>query len=252
MFVRPRVRLFVIVALAAALFIEPGSALAKKKPKKKKRGMQLRIDPGEHFKPSMSFAQGTVGNYFFPDRKGASWTLRTTQIVLNDSGKVLRRDTVFGKQTVVDTARYSLQRLPLMLTLDEGYRPGSKDTVHSQSYFYIDDSVAMTVFNNSVTAQQNQTFLVSPLSIGNRWHDKYGDTLTTVIAGFVDSVVTPLGRFDTALVTLTQTPMTDLRKYFARGYGIVRTIYRSPGPQGRGLIIITTEMTECIRPENKQ
>jgi hypothetical protein len=240
--------------IAAALFIEPSSTLAKKKPKKKKKGfdgMNLRVDPGGHFKPSMTFAPGTVGNYFFPDRKGASWTLRTVQTVLSDSGKVLRRDTVVGKQTVVDTARFSLQRLPLMLTLDESYRPGSKDTTRSQSFFYIDDSVAMTVFNNSITARQNQVFLVSPLAIGNAWHDKYEDTLHTVIAGFVDSLMTPLGRFDSVLVTLTQTPVMDFRKYFAKGYGIVKTIFRSPGPRGHGIVIITTEMIECILPKGK-
>ncbi|HYM19688.1 MAG TPA: hypothetical protein VEW28_01655 [Candidatus Kapabacteria bacterium] len=247
---------FVVAALAAILFIElcvcSSSAFAKKKPKKKKNGTTISIEPGVNFKPSVSFAPGTVGNYFFPDRRGASWTLVTVQTLVNDSGRVLRRDTAIHRETVVDTARFSLQRLPLMATRDYGFRPGSKDTIKSESFYYVDDSVAMTIFNNSVTARQNYTFLVSPLVIGNAWHDQYDDSVQTVIAGYVDSVKAPVGTFDSVIVTVTARGATDLRKYFARGFGIVKSIYRSTGPGGHGIIIVTTEMTECIRPDEKK
>jgi hypothetical protein len=70
-----------------------------------------------------------------------------------------------------------------------------------------------------------------------------------VIAGFLDSVVTPIGRFDSVLVTLTRRGFTDLRKFFARGYGVVKSIFRSPGPNGHGIVIIEADMIECRRPD---
>lgn len=247
----------IVAALSAAvlllsLFIEPASVLGQKKPRTKKKPkshVRLSIDPAAHFKPSRTFGPMTVGGYFFPARRGASWTLQTVQTVLSDSGKVLRRDTVFNHEVVVDTARFSLQGLPLLACRDYGYKRGMKDSVKTEAFYYVDDSIAMTVFNNSVSYQLNKLFLVSPMAVGNRWHDQYGDSVQTVIAGFVDSVITPMGRFDSVLVTLTRRGYSDLRKFFARGYGVVRSIFRSPGPHGHGIVIVETDMIECKRPD---
>lgn len=238
-----------------SLFIESNGASAqtKQKPKhkkSKKSGFRISIDSAAHFKPTRTFGPNTVGGYFFPAERGASWTLQTVQTVLSDSGKVLRRDTVVNREVVIDTARYSLQGLPLMACRDYAFRPGGTDTVRSEAFYYVDDSIAMTVFNNSVSHQLNKMFVVAPMRVGNRWHDTYGDSVQTVIAGYVDSVVTPLGRFDSVLVTLTQRGYTDLRKFFARGYGIVRSIFRSPGPSGHGIVLIETDMIECKRPDS--
>ncbi|MBS1904007.1 MAG: hypothetical protein JSS75_09905 [Bacteroidetes bacterium] len=242
------------LALAATLFIDPALLNAQQAPKKKKRKkshFHLSVDSAAHFLPSRSFGPHTVGGYFFPDRKGATWTILTVQTVLNDSTKVVRRDSVINREVVVDTASYSLQGLPLIKCQDRAYKPHGTDTATTDVFYYVDDSVAMTVFNNSVSHQLNKIFLVSPLEIGNRWHDKYGDSVQTVIAGYADSVITPMGRFDSVLVTLTRMGHADLRKFFARGYGVVKTIFRSPGPSGHGIIIIEATMTECRRPDTR-
>ncbi len=240
-----------VVGLAAALTLSAvtsGAQAQKKKPKKKKKGSSLKIDSAMNFMPTRSFAKGTVGSYFFPNRLGAGWTLRTVRTILSDSGKVLKADTIYYHQVVTDTAHFSLQRLPLTVLRDETYGPAKADTTLAESFFYVDDSLAMTVFNNSITQRQNRIFLVSPLEIGNHWHDTYDDTNITVIVGKVDSLITPVGRFDSVIVTLSRKEYSDFRKFFAPGYGIVKSIFRSPGPKGHGLFIITTDMIECTIP----
>jgi len=109
----------------------------------------------------------------------------------------------------------------------------------------------MTVFNNSVTSSENRIFLVAPVKLHNAWHEKLEDTIVTSIAGFGDSVVTPIGTFDSVLVTLTLLQYYDMRKYFVPGHGIAKTIFRSTGPGGRGLVIITTEMIAFRKPGEK-
>lgn len=245
----------VIVLSLVIVFIEsPSSAFAQKKhrPKKSKHSdLRIAVDSVAHFTPTRTFAPHTVGAYFFPAHVGAAWTLQTVQTVLSDSGKVLRRDTVMNREEVYDTAHFSLQGLPILDCHDFAYRLGAKDTAKSNASYYVDDSIAMTVFNNSVSHQLNKMFLVAPITIGNRWHDTYGDSVTTVIAGYVDSVITPLGHFDSVLVTLTRRGYTDLRKFFAQGYGIIKSIFRSPGPGGHGIVIIETDMIECKRPNHE-
>jgi hypothetical protein len=110
----------------------------------------------------------------------------------------------------------------------------------------------MTVFNNSITNQENRFFLVAPITLRNAWHEKYEDTIVTAVAGFVDSVITPIGIFDSVLVTLTQQQYSDMRKYYVPGHGIVKTIFRSPGPGGNGLVIVTTEMMAFKAAEDKK
>jgi hypothetical protein len=109
----------------------------------------------------------------------------------------------------------------------------------------------MTVFNNSVTHGENRIFLVAPLRLRNAWHEKLEDTTVTAIAGFVDTVITPIGTFDSVLVTLTQQQFADMRKYYVPGRGIVKTIFRSVGPGGRGLVLVTTEMIAFRKPGEK-
>ena len=162
----------------------------------------------------------------------------------------MRADTVYSESQVIDNNRFSLQQLPMMVTSDTSYRLGGEG-VRSESVFYVDDSVAMTVFNNSIVSEANKIFLVTPVKVTNAWHEMTGDTTITAIAGFVDSVVVPLGRFDSVLVTLTQQEYSDMRKYYAPGRGIIKTVFRSPGPSGRGLIIVTMEMLEFRKPGTK-
>jgi hypothetical protein len=166
------------------------------------------------------------------------------------NGKLARADTLFSESLVIDNKRFSLQRFPLMVTSDTSYKSTGVG-VRSESSYYVDDSIAMTVFNNSVSHGENRIFLVAPVKLRNAWHERSGDTTVTAIAGFVDSVVTPIGTFDSVLVTLTQPQYSDMRKYYVPGRGIVKTVFRSPGPGGRGLVIVTTEMVAFRKPGNK-
>jgi hypothetical protein len=226
--------------------------VAKKKTTAAKKVTQpkktISLAPPSQLKPTMTGAPGTVKSYFFPDKIGASWKMRTIQVLLDKDKKLVRADTVFAESRVVDTARFSLQRLPLMVTSDSSYRPNDSG-VRGESIYYVDDSVAMTVFNNSITHGENRIFLVSPLKVKNAWHEKEGDTIVTMIAGFGDSVITPIGKLNNVMVTLSQQDYSDMRVYFAQGYGIVKSVYRSVGPSGVGLVIVTSEMIEFKKPE---
>ena len=242
-----------LFGLGLAIFTDISFAQKAKKKKRKKSKSIIRLAPPSNFRPTMTGAPGTVKYYFFPTTVGTKWTLRTTQLIVDSQGKLVRADTIFTESQVVDTNRFSLQRLPLMVTSDTSY----KDTgagVRSESTYYVDDSVAMTVFNNSITNEDNRFFLVSPIKLRNAWHEKAEDTTITAIAGFVDSVITPIGKFDSVLVTLTQLQYSDMRKYYVPGRGIIKTIFRSPGPHGNGLLIVTTEMITFtpVSEENKR
>ena len=233
-----------------AIFADSSIAQIKKK-KKKKPKSSIHLAPPSNFIPTMTGAPGTVKYYFFPNAVGTRWTLRTVELILDQKGKLARADTIFTESEVVDSNRFSLQRLPLMVTSDSSYRDTGVG-VRSESVYYVDDSVAMTVFNNSITNEDNRFFLVAPLILRNAWHEKAEDTTISAIAGFVDSVITPMGRFDSVLVTLTQLQNSDMRKYYAPGHGIVKTIFRSSGPGGRGLVIVTTEMIAFKSPEEEK
>ncbi|HET9136631.1 MAG TPA: hypothetical protein VFO76_08335 [Candidatus Kapabacteria bacterium] len=237
----------VLIAVLAVGVLSPKADAQKKPKKKRKNSSGINILPGEQFTPTRTFAFGTAGSYFFPIRAGAHWTLRTIQALYNDSAKIVRADTVYNRQTVVDSARFSIQGLPLLVCRDYSYRSGATDTLKSESYYYVDDSIAMTVFNNSIAHRQNRIFLVAPIEIGNHWHDQYDDTTVTMIVGYTDSVVTPAGKFDSVLITLTKREYSDLRKFFAPRTGIVKTVFRTVGPGGHGLVVITMEMIEIDR-----
>jgi hypothetical protein len=221
------------------------TAPAKKTTESKKT---ISLAPPSQLKPTMTGVPGTVKSYFFPDKIGASWKMRTIQVLLDKDKKFVRADTVFAESKVIDTARFSLQRLPLMVTSDSAYRPNDSG-IRGESIYYVDDSVAMTVFNNSITHGENRIFLVSPLKVKNAWHEKAEDTIVTMIAGFGDSVMTPIGKLNNVMVTLTQQDFSDMRVYFAPGYGIVKSVYRSVGPSGKGLVIVTSEMIEFKKPD---
>lgn len=243
--------IIVVMVVAVAMVTDFSSAQEKKskKKKKKKSATTLRIDTVSNFKPTYTNRLGTVSGYYFPNKLGAHWTLMTIQTIITDSGLIARSDTVYMREEVIDTARFSLQGLPLMVCKDFSYRLSKRDTIKTESSYYIDDSIAMTIFNNSITQKQNRTILVSPLKVGSSWNETSGDTLGTEIISYVDSLVTPVGRFDSVLVTLTRRGHSDFRKFYAFGHGIVKMIYRSAGPSGHGLIIVTTQMIEFTIPK---
>ncbi|MEP7235417.1 MAG: hypothetical protein ABI778_08995 [Ignavibacteriota bacterium] len=225
---------------------------AAKSPKKKSAPKKtVFTTPVTRLHPTTTGKIGTVKYYFFPTDSGAWWKLRTVKFFVDEKGKIAHADTIFTESRVIENKAYSLQGLPLLLTSDTTYRINGEG-MRTESAYYVDDSIAMTVFNNSVSHSENRIFLVAPVITRNAWHEKLEDTTITAIAGFVDSVAIPLGVFDSVLVTLTQSPFADMRKYYVPGYGIVKTMFRSVGPGGRGFVIVTTEMVEFRRPDEEK
>jgi hypothetical protein len=125
------------------------------------------------------------------------------------------------------------------------------DSIIGKAMYYVDDSIAMTVVNNSVTHIENRVFLVSPLKVGNAWHEKYDDSIYCVIVSLSDSVETPLGTFDSAMVTVTRAGYAEMTKWYVQGYGLIRSVYRAPGPSSRGLIVVLTEMISLSKRDRE-
>ena len=243
------------ITIALASITDDGYAhnkgKSKKKPKAKSKNA-IRITPGSQITPTHSGSRGTVQYYFFPISVGASWTHRTVRLIFDDSGKIVTTDTTFNTQRVVSNTAFSLQKLPLVKYESFGLKSGSKDTVRSDGYYYVDDSVAMTVFNNSVTNVLNRIFLVAPLVEGNAWREKDGDSTFCVIKSLTDSCITTMRKFDTALCTITRVGYSELRKYYAPGFGLVKSIYRTVGKGGHGIMAVVIEMTALTLPEEKK
>jgi hypothetical protein len=233
------------VMVRALLFVVGADVFAQDSSDVKKT---VTLAPPTQLKPTFNGDKGTAKYYFFPNRNGAEWTLRTIQLLIDKDNKIVRADTLFAQSKVIDTARFSLQGLPLMVTSDTSYKSSGIGS-RSEAFYYVDDSIAMTVANNSISNGENRIFLVAPIKLRNAWHEKFEDTIVTMIAGFGDSVVTSLGRFDHVMVTLTQEDYSDMRKYYAPGHGIIKSVYRSVGPSGYGLVIVTTEMIAFKKPD---
>jgi hypothetical protein len=226
----------------------------KKKPSKQKKQdkTKIMVDPTKNFLPTRTFASGTVGSYFFPRWVGSTWMHRTVRLIFDDTGKVVRSDTSFAIQKVVNDTAFSLQHLPLLKCETIGFLPGASDSVHSTAYYYVDDSVAMTVVNNSVTHVENRIFLVAPLRDSNAWHEKFDDSVFCVIVSMADSVVTPMRRFDSVLTTVTRRGYSELRKNYVQGFGLVKSVFRAPGPGGHGIVAIMTEMIAIVPAGKKE
>lgn len=243
------------IMIALASVGDMGHAHTKPKAKKKSKPRSksaIKISPAPKLTPTYSGGPGTVAHYFFPAKAGASWTHRTVRLIFDDSGKIVTTDTAYNMQRVITTSAFSLQKLPLVKCESFGFKAGGKDTSRYDVSYYVDDSVAMTVFNNSVTNLLNRIFLVAPLVEGNAWREKDGDSSRCVIESLTDSCITSMRKFDTALCTVTRGVYRELRKYYVPGFGLVKSIFRAPGPRGHGRIAVVTEMIALTLPEEKK
>jgi hypothetical protein len=245
---------FSLLAVLAMMLLSPSEASAQKSKKKsssktEKPKTEIRVQPGAKFTPTRTGAPGTVMNYFWPMKPGMSWTHRTVRIRMDDSGKVVATDTAFNTHRVISDSEFSLQHLPIVKCETKGYRIGGLDTGRTVAYYYVDDSIAMTVMNNSINHRLNAVFLVSPLREGNAWHEKYDDTAYCVIGGLVDSVETPIGVFDSVMMTVTRVGYTELVKFYAQGYGLIKSVFRAPGPGSHGVVAMVTEMVALKPPD---
>jgi len=255
--VRVRVRYaiqwgFPLLAFLGIMLLTTSEANAQKSKKKsssktEKPKTEIRIQPGAKLIPTHTGAPGTVMSYFWPMKPGTEWTHRTVRIRMDDAGIVMASDTAYNTHRVISDSEFSLQQLPIVKCETKGYRAGSLDTGRSVAFYYVDDSIAMTVMNNSINHRLNAVFLVSPLREGNAWHEKYDDTAYCVIGGLVDSVATPIGVFDSVMMTVTRVGYTELVKFYAQGYGLIKSVFRAPGPGSHGVVAMVTEMV-ALRP----
>jgi len=243
-----------LLALFALMLVLPQSGMAQKGKKKSSSKTeapktQIKVTPGAKLKPTRTGEPGTVMSYFWPMKPGASWTHRTVRLRMDDSGKVVATDTSFNMHRVIADTGYSLQHLPIVQCETRGYKSGGLDTARGTAFYYVDDSIAMTVMNNSINHRLNAVFLVSPLREGNAWHEKYDDTAYCVISGLVDSLNTPVGMLDSVLMTVTRVGYTELVKFYAQGYGLVKSVFRAPGPGSHGVVAMITEMVALKPPD---
>ncbi len=230
---------------------EAAAQKSKKKSSSKtdKPKTQVQVREGSKLKPTRTGEPGTAISYFWPMKPGASWTHRTVRLRMDDSGRVVASDTAFNTHRVISDTAFSLQHLPLVLCETKGYRVGGLDTGRATAHYYVDDSIAMMVMNNSINNRLNAVFLVAPLKQGNAWHEKYDDSVYCVIGDFLDSVETPVGTFDSVLMTVTRVGYTELVKFYAQGYGLVKSVFRAPGPGSIGVVAMITEMVALKPPD---
>lgn len=245
---------FPLLAFLIMLLFGIDEAAAQKSKKKsssktEQPKTQVKVREGAKLKPTHTGAPGTAISYFWPMKPGASWTHRTVRIRMDEAGKVVATDTAFNTHRVISDTDFSLQHLPIVRCETSGYKAGGLDTGKATAYYYVDDSIAMTVMNNSINHRLNAVFLVAPLREGNAWHEKYDDSVYCMIGDFLDSVETPVGTFDSVLMTVTRVGYTELVKFYAQGYGLVKSVFRAPGPGSVGVLAMVTEMVALKPPD---
>jgi hypothetical protein len=86
--------------------------------------------------------------------------------------------------------------------------------------------------------------LVSPMKVGNRWREKADDTVRTTIVSLEEPLTVEGFNWGKAVVTVTKLGFGELAKYFVPNAGMVKTVFRGPGPKGRGATVITSEIVE--------
>ncbi len=240
--------------VATALLI-PSSLLAQPlTPTPKESGIHLSTVPRSRFHPTCNLDSNSVGFYFFPANVGAKWTLRTISQVLDLNNKVLKCDTTFSFERVVSDSNYTLQGLPVLdCESSMPYHAGQEDSAKIQKVeYYLDDSVVMTVFNHSITSELNHYLLVNQLDSGASWKDVTDDTTRTTVLATEEPVSTPIGDFSKSLVVQTPAEFGEMSKYFVKGVGIVKVIFRGITPQQNGTFVVTSDLAALDRGDPKR
>lgn len=240
-----------MVVLAALILAGDATAQTKKKPaRKQKSSVQVAQPKGRSIKPTYNLDSGSVGYYFFPITEGSYWTTRTVKSFIDFDGKVMASDTVLSTEHVLSNAEKSLQGAPLVKCESIARRPGSEIPIAKEEVtYYVDDSLIMAVFNNSITNSENRTLLTSPLAAGMAWPEKWDDSIGTEILSLREPIETAVGSFEDALVTVTRLGYGELVKYFVGQKGIVKMIFRGPAPNSRGSLVVVTDLVELHRAD---
>ena len=197
-------------------------------------------------RPTTNLDPGSVGYYFYPMTPGSYWTMRTVKSLYDLDNKLLASDTLFSTETVSTNSAASIQGLPLIKCISKSYKPGqSKDVAAAEEVtYYVDDSLIMAVFNNSITHNQNVALLTTPLREGYIWPERFEDTIVTQVISTKEPVETPAGKFENAVVTSTKLGQGELSKYFVGQKGIVKMVFQGPAAGGRGSLVVTTDLME--------
>jgi hypothetical protein len=243
-----------VVGLAAILLI-PYSLFAQTSvPSSNKPRIHLGTVPSNGIHPTCNLDSNSVGIYFFPPNLGAKWTLRTISQWLDINNKVLKSDTTYSFERVISDSNRTLQGFPVLRCESSlPYHFGGDDTAKKQIVeYYVDDSVVMTVFNHSMTSEMNHTMLVNPLRMGTSWKDVSDDTIRTVVIATEEPVSTPLGDFPKSLVVQSPTNFGEMSKFFVKGIGIVKVIFRGVPPQQNGTFVVTSELVALDRGDPKR
>lgn len=212
--------------------------------KLKKSKESVKIVKPTVFHPTCNLDSNSVGFYFYPANLGAKWTLRTISQYLDASNKLLKSDTTFSFEQIISDSNRTMQGLPVLVCLSSiPYHAGEDSNAKVKNVeYYIDDSVVMTVFNHSITSELNHFLLVNPLHIGASWKDLVNDTIRSTIIAMKEPVSVPYGSFSNALVVNTPAGFGEMSKYFVKGVGIVKVIFRGIPPQANGTFVVTTEL----------
>jgi hypothetical protein len=201
---------------------------------------------GAKVRPTSNLNPGSVGYYFYPMTPGSYWKMRTVKSLYDHENKLVASDTMFHRETVTTNSAPSMQGLPLIKCQSKSFRPGQLEdsAVAQEVTYYVDDSLIMAVFNNSVSHNENVALLTSPLREGYVWPERFEDTIGTMVMSLHEPVETPAGKFDNAVVTSTRLGFGELSKYFVGGKGIVKMVFNGVASNGQGRILVTTDLME--------
>ena len=248
-----RVPRFLIVCILCTVSLP---AFAQKQKPKSKKGASITIaSPSESgFRPTCNLDSGSVGFYFFPANLGARWTFETISQIFDATSKLLKCDTTYSYEKVMSDSNRTLQGNPILVCeSSKPYLFGQEDSAKRvETEYYVDDSVVMTIFNHSILSGLDHFMLVNPLKVGAFWKDTREDTLRTYVIAVNEPVSTPLGNYPKSVVVRTKVGFGELSKYFVKGVGLVKMVFRGIPPQENGTFVVTSSLIALDRGNPKR
>ncbi|MDP4199750.1 MAG: hypothetical protein Q8922_04005 [Bacteroidota bacterium] len=214
----------------------------------------VRIMPAAVFHPTCNLDSNSVGYFFFPPNLGAEWMMRTISQIMDAHSRVLKSDTTFSFERVISDSNRTLQGLPILRCSSSfPFHAGAQDSAKRKEVeYYLDDSVIVAVMNHSVSNGLSHILLVNPLRVGASWRDDADDTIRTKVISLDEPVTTSLGTFPHSLVVQSRVGFGELSKYFVKGVGIVKTVYRGLSPRENGSFVVTTELVRLDAGDPKR
>lgn len=253
--------IILVVVVSCSLYAQqPAKDKSRKSKKpptshtKKPAAPSVKLATGAAFFPTCNLDSTSVGFYFYPPNLGAKWTARTVSQVFDAHSKLLKADTTYSYERVISDSERSLQGLPLLTCASSyAFRPGFEDSAKTKIVqYYVDDSVVIAVINHSVNAGLSHILLVNPLRTGAQWRDDLEDTIHSRIIAIDEPVTTVLGTFPHALVVQSRLGFGELSKYFVKGMGMVKSIYRGISPKENGSFVVTSELVKLENGDAKR